>query len=85
MTVGINEVFDNVVRYLKRNYPNVENITMPYCALYEEIGTKEKYYRAEVHFKVGKEIFTKKAILKANTETGKVYWFKEGSTWTHWI
>ena len=84
MTVGINEVFDNVVKYVKRNYPDVENVTMPYCVLTEEIDKKEKYYRAEVHFKISKEALAKTAVLKANAENGKVYWFKEGFTWKFW-
>ena len=84
MSAGINEVLDNVVRYLKRTYPNVANVSMPYCVLTQDLTTKERYYRAEVHFRVGKEIFEKTAILKANAENGKVYWFQEGYTWKFW-
>jgi len=83
--VGINEVFDDAVRYLKKNYPNVENVSMPYCSLTQDIGSGEKYYRAEVHFKIRGEIGGKTAVLKANSETGKVYWFQEGFTWQYWL
>ncbi len=85
MVVGVNEVFDNVVRYLKMNYPSIENVSMPYCSLYEEIPSHEKYYRGEVHFKLRGEIFEKTAILKASIEDAKVFWFQEGYTWQHWI
>lgn len=85
MTVGINEVFDNVVKYLKRNYPKVKDISMPYCVLTTDSDGTEEYYRAEVHFQIGGAIYTKTAILKASAETGKVYWFQEGFTWKFWI
>jgi len=86
MVVGINEVFDNVVKYLKKNYPKVESVTMPYCSLTEDITTKEKYYRAQVRFKISEqESVDKTAILKANPETGKVYWFQEGFGWAYWV
>jgi hypothetical protein len=85
LTVGINEVFNNVVKYLKRNYPKAEDISMPYCALIEKTDTENEYYRAEVHFKLSGDFLGKTAVLKANPKDGAVYWFQLGYTWKHWI
>ena len=85
MVVGINVIFDNVVRYLRKNYPDSEDISMPYCALSQEILSDETYYRAQVSFKRKTDVFTKTAILKANPENGTIYWFKEGYTWQNWL
>lgn len=84
MVAGINDVFDNVVKYIKKNYSKAKSISMPYCVLTEDLATKERYYRAQVHFNKGGQLFSTTAILKANVETGKVYWFQEGFTWQYW-
>lgn len=45
MTVSAGEVFDSVKIYLQKNYSDLENVTMPYCSLYEDTLEKKTYYR----------------------------------------
>jgi len=85
LAIGINEVMDNVVRFLKKNHPEAKDIIMTYCELipYDDI-IDNMYYRAEIKYIKDDSIDENTvAIIKANADTGKVYFFQEGYHWTN--
>ena len=83
MTASVTQVFDKVGEYLKKNYKNLENYTLPYCSLYEEISTKQKYYRANIKYKLQGDTYQRMACVKASAETGDIEYFTEGKYWIY--
>jgi hypothetical protein len=83
LTVGASEIFDKMSEYLRKNYPDIESFTMPYCSLSED--EKGKYYRVQISFKRKGQLWSQTAIARANADNGNIEMFKEGFTWTFWI
>lgn len=83
MTASVTQVFDKVGEYLKKNYENLENYTMPYCSLYEDTIKKKRYYRANINFKLKDDSYSRIACIKASVETGDIEYFIAGKHWTY--
>jgi len=83
MVVGVSEVFDKMSEYLKKNYPDLESFTMPYCSLSE--NEKGKHYRIQISFKRKGQTYPQTAIALADAETGNIIKFEEGFIWRFWI
>jgi len=82
LVVGMNEVFDNFVRYLRKAYPMAHDIKLTYF----QLGTDKEgeSYRGEVEFRANElENETTSAIFRANIENGKIYFYQEGYHWEH--
>ncbi|MEM0328366.1 MAG: hypothetical protein QXN53_07325 [Thermoproteota archaeon] len=83
MVVGVSVVFDKLGEYLKKNYKDLVNYSMPYCSLYEDVVKGEKYYRANVHFRRQGDVIDRVACVKADSETGEITYFIEGRFWLY--
>jgi len=88
MVVGSNEIFDEMGKYLKRNYKNLVDFEMPYCSL--QVGLDGcKVYRVQVNLRLrGSRAGmrnSKSAIAEVDPTTGKILKFKDGYTWQFWV
>ena len=83
LVAGASEIFDKMGAYLKRNYPDLESFTMPYCSLAED--EKGKHYRVQISLKRKGQSWSQTAVARANVDSGDIEMFKEGFTWTYWV
>jgi len=84
MTLSEDQVFEIARRNLSESYPNVENITMPYCSLYQDLSTKRNYFRVQLNYKRGIDRYNRSAIFQIDPESGDVEFFKDNYNWTYW-
>lgn len=83
MVVGANDVFEKISDYVRKQYSDIEELSMPYCSLAED--KEERYYRVQISFRRKFDIFYRSAIAKADPTTGDITMYKEGFTWRFWL
>ena len=83
MTLSEGHIFDIAKKNLAQSYPNVRNVTMPYCSLYQDIPNKKEYYRVQLNYKRGMDRYDRSAIFQIDPESGEVEWFKDNYNWTY--
>lgn len=82
MVVGATEIFDKINAYVRKQYPDITQLSMPYCSL--SVDEKGKHYRIQINFLRKGELFFKSAVATADPDTGTVTMYKEGYTWQYW-
>ena len=78
LSVGLNEVFDEVAKYLKKAYPNCCGLKLTYLELAD--FDDEIVFRGEVIYNENKDAEITEAIFQANPD-GTITYFQEGHRW----
>lgn len=82
MTVSATEAFDAVTKVILKNYPRATAFKMPFCDLYVEPVTKDRYYRVHMQYKTKPEDWLiTNAIARVDPESGTVVMFRDEATW----
>lgn len=82
LAVGLNEIFDEVVRYLKRAYPECCKIKLTYLNIKE--NEEDQYYFGEIQYQGDESPNSGTfAVFKADPKNGTIFHFQEGVEWKH--